>query len=78
MMVGMSVNMEGIQFLLLLGPGNSFATFFPKVVVLCVSGSRDLLGGSKPSTAPTVTVGILFQSWTLFKIQETGFYRWGN
>lgn len=55
MMVGMHVNMEGIQFLLLLGPGNSFATFFPKVVVLCVSNSRDLLGGSKPSTTPTVT-----------------------
>lgn len=50
--VRMSVNMEGIQFLLVLGPGNSFAIFFPEVVVLCVSGSRDPLGGSKPSAAP--------------------------
>lgn len=26
-----------------LGLGNSFATFFPEVIVLCASGSRDLL-----------------------------------
>lgn len=42
----MSVNMERTRFLLGLGSGNSFATFFPKVIVLYVSGNRELLSGS--------------------------------
>jgi len=66
MMVEMSVNMEGTQFLLVLGLRNSSATFFPKV-----SPWKQALH-CLPLTA----------CWgppsELDRVQETGFYRWGN